>query len=108
MFPVSLLMTLLFALVVSAHPVVIRDSPITLPISRHVNTTSIHNLLRYDLSRAKALRIRGEARAAGNFYVDAIINEQIDDHPTGISYVASVGVGIPPTTCKFVLTKNIL
>jgi cathepsin E len=106
MFPASLLttLTLLLALAVSANPVVIRNSPITLPISRRVNTTSIHNLLRHDLSRAKALRARGEARAAGTFHVDAVINESVDNQ--AVTYVASVGVGSPASTCKFVLAEE--
>jgi cathepsin E len=96
MFFASLLSTVLLALAVSANPIVIRDSPVTLPLARRLNTTSIHNLVRHDVTRAKALRARAEAKASGNFHVDAVINEQVDNQ--AVTYIASVGVGSPPTT----------
>ena len=71
----------------------------TLPLSRRVNLTSIHNLVRHDQARAKALRARATAKATGlPLHSDAVINEQVENR--GVSYIASVGVGSPPTTCK--------
>ncbi|KAF8078962.1 aspartic peptidase A1 [Lyophyllum atratum] len=96
MFFASLLSTVLLALAVSANPIVIRDSPVTLPLARRLNTTSIHNLVRHDVTRAKALRARAEAKASGKFHVDAVINEQVDNQ--AVTYIASVGVGSPATT----------
>ncbi|KAF9469814.1 aspartic peptidase A1 [Collybia nuda] len=101
MFPASLLTTLLLALAVSGNPVVVRNSPVTLPLSRRVNTTSVHNLLRHDLSRAKALRARAEAKIAGQFHVDAVINEQVDNQ--AVTYIASVGVGSPATQYQLLI-----
>ncbi|GLB35829.1 putative peptidase A1 [Lyophyllum shimeji] len=101
MFPASLLSTLLLALAVAANPIVIRDSPVTLPLARRLNTTSIHNLLRHDQSRAKALRARAEAKASGNFHTDAIINEPVDNQ--AVTYIASVGVGSPATTYSLLI-----
>ncbi|KAG6919008.1 hypothetical protein DXG01_009718 [Tephrocybe rancida] len=100
MFPASsLLTTLVLALAVSANPVVIRDSLVKLPLARRLNTTSIHNLIRHDLARAKYLRTRGEAVAKGLEFdaAAAIVNEPVDNQ--AVSYIASVGVGSPATTC---------
>ncbi|KAF5385370.1 hypothetical protein D9615_001228 [Tricholomella constricta] len=101
MFPVSMLSTLLLALAVSANPIVIRDSPVTLPLARRLNVTSIHNLVRHDVARAKALRARGEVKVSGDFHVDAIINEQVDNQ--AVTYIASVGVGSPPTSYSLLI-----
>ena len=99
MFPTTLLTTLLFTLSVAANPVLVNRSPVTLPLSRRVNLTSIHNLVRHDQARAKALRARATAKATGlPLHSDAVINEQVENR--GVSYIASVGVGSPPTTCK--------
>ncbi|PPQ79426.1 hypothetical protein CVT25_002696 [Psilocybe cyanescens] len=96
MFPTTLLTTLLLALSVAANPVLVNRSPVTLPISRRTNFTSVHNLLRHDQNRAKFLKAKGAAKAAGiSFQQDAVINEQVDNQV--VTYVASVGVGSPPT-----------
>ncbi|RDB29357.1 Polyporopepsin [Hypsizygus marmoreus] len=96
MFLTSLLPTLLLALAVSANPIIVNRSPITLPIARRVNVTSVHNLVRHDLSRAKALRARAEAKAGGDFHIDVVISEAVDNQ--AVTYVAAVGVGSPATT----------
>lgn len=101
MFPASLLSVLLLALAASANPVVVRHSPVTLPLSRRVNLTSIHNLVRHDVARAKGLRARAEAKASGTFKIDAVINEQVDNQ--AVTYIAAVGVGSPATTCKLIV-----
>jgi len=99
MVPATLLTTLLLALAAAADPIVVRRSPVTLPISKRVNSTTIRNLLLHDQARAKALRAKGEAKAAGiPFHTDAVINSPADNQ--AVSYIASVGVGSPATTCK--------
>jgi len=102
MFPtITLLATLLLAFSVAANPVVINRSPVTLPISRRVNFTSIHNLVRHDQARAKALKAKGAAKAAGvslNFHSDAVISSPADNQ--AVTYVATVGIGIPATNCE--------
>ncbi|KIM47467.1 hypothetical protein M413DRAFT_439126 [Hebeloma cylindrosporum] len=91
MFPTTLLTTLLLALSVAANPVLVNRSPVTLPISRRLNLTSIHNLVRHDQARAKALRARAAAKTTGlTFHTDAVINEQVDNQ--AVTYIASVGV----------------
>jgi cathepsin E len=99
MFPTALLTTLFLAFSVAANPVVINKSPVTLPLSRRVNFTSIHNLVRHDQARAKALKAKGAAKAAGvTFHNDAVISSPADNQ--AVVYVATVGVGIPPTNCE--------
>jgi cathepsin E len=80
--------------VVSTTPVVIRNSPIRLPLTRRLNVTSISNLLKHDQARATALR----ARAAG--HSAAIVgNEPVNNQ--AVTYVGAIGVGTPPTTCEY-------
>lgn len=100
MFPTALLTTLLLALSVAANPIhQIRDSRITLPLSRRVNATSVHNLLRHDVQRVKAMKARAKAALGGQltFHEEAIVNQQVDNQ--AVTYIASVGVGTPPTSC---------
>lgn len=101
MFPTTLVTTLLLALSVAATPLVqVRNSHITLPLSRRVNTTSIHNLLAHDIRRVQAMKARAKAALGGEltFEEAAIVNEPLDNQ--AVTYIASVGVGSPPTTCE--------
>ena len=104
MLPATLLPSLLLALAVAANPVVVQRSLVTLPMSRRFNFTNF-NLLQHDQSRANALKAKGEARATGVSQlasdIAAVIradSEPLDNH--AVSYIASVGVGSPPTFCK--------
>jgi len=100
MFPTITLTALLLALSVAASPVVqVRNSPITLPLSRRVNTTSTHNLLQHDLNRVKALKARSKLIHGGELTVEeaAVVNQPVDNQL--VSYIASVGVGSPATIC---------
>ncbi|KAG6868337.1 hypothetical protein C0993_004828 [Termitomyces sp. T159_Od127] len=105
MFPASLLSTLLLVLTVSANPIVVRESQVKLPLARRLNVTSVHNLLRHDVARAKFLRARAEAKLSGAFDFDtrAVINEQVDNQ--AVTYIASVGVGtLSPATNQLIPT----
>jgi len=109
MFPATLLTILLLAFSVAANPVVINRSPVTLPISRRVNFTSIHNLVRHDQARAKALKAKGAAKAAGvflNFHSDAVNSSPADNQ--AVTYTATVGIGIRPTNCKHRILFKVL
>lgn len=68
--------TILLALAAAASPVQLERPLITLPISRRLNLTSVHNLVRHDQARAKALKLRG-SNIAG--HRRAVINEQVDN-----------------------------
>ena len=95
MFPTTLLTTLLFTLSVAASPALLDKSPVTLPLSRRLNLTSVHNLVRHDQARAKGLIASVIAKVTGGLphHNEPIYNQ-------AVSYTASVGVGSPPTTCK--------
>jgi cathepsin E len=92
----TLLTTVLLAFAVAANPIVKRSFP-TLSMSKRINVTSV-NIVEHDQLRAKALRAKGEARAAGTLHSD--LNNSIPVINEAVSYVASVGVGSPATQCK--------
>lgn len=94
----ALISTLLLAFAVSANPIVVRDSLVRLPFAKQVNITGIGHILANDQSRAAALRSIGEARASGKqLQKDAVISVPAQNQ--AVTYVASVGVGSPATTC---------
>ncbi|KAF8999440.1 aspartic peptidase A1 [Cyathus striatus] len=77
---------------------------ITLSLSRQINATSMRRLVEHDRARAKALRDRGNLLEQVAIFpsqnlkqAQAPISEEIFN--SGISYVATVGVGNPPTEC---------
>ncbi|KAG6813213.1 hypothetical protein H0H92_013100 [Tricholoma furcatifolium] len=101
----TLLTTLLLALTVSANPIVIRDSPVKLPLVRRLNTAGLANLVQHDSARVKALLTRAEAKANG-FQEDAAAAASIIDETVSnqiVSYIASVGVGSPATTYDLIV-----
>ena len=92
----SLMTTVLLALAVAAEPIMIKKSLVTLPFSRRINVNSnTRNILQHDQLRAKALKAKGEGKAAG---VIRQISTQVENE--AVSYIASIGVGSPATTCK--------
>jgi hypothetical protein len=95
MFPAaSLLTTLLLDLSIAASPFEIRDSPISLPIARRLNTSGgTINLLHHDRSRAAALKNFGGNTFDRRTDIIAVTND-------AVSYIAAVGVGSPATTCE--------
>jgi cathepsin E len=102
MFPTTLLTTLLLALSVAANPVLVNRSPVSLPISRRVNLTSIHNLLRHDQNRAKALKLNGAALASGSpIDKTPVVSSQVDNQ--AVTYVAAVNIGNPATTYQLLV-----
>ena len=102
MFPTTLLTTLFFALSVAASPVLVNRSLVTLPLTRLVNLTSLHDLVLHDQARAKALIAKVIAKATGlPLHNEPVVNQ-------AVSYTASVGVGSPPTTCKHYILFGIL
>jgi hypothetical protein len=91
----SLLMTLLLALLIATSPVEVRSSPVTLPIARKLNLGGgTINLLQHDQARAAVLGNRAISSLGRRTGSTPIVNE-------AVSYIAQVGIGSPPTTCKF-------
>ena len=85
---------LLLAVGVAANPVVINRSPVTLPLAKKYNFTSINNLVKHDQARARALKSRAFRKGG---VPDTVVDEPIDNQ--AVTYVALVGVGDPPTDC---------
>ncbi|KAI0767716.1 aspartic proteinase precursor [Fomes fomentarius] len=80
------------AVVVGANPVVIRDSPVTLPIARRFNSTGVLNILAADKARAKVLKSRSQAQ---RFKQSAVVPVPVTNQ--AVIYTVSLGVGTPPT-----------
>ncbi|KAG1880106.1 aspartic peptidase domain-containing protein [Suillus subluteus] len=101
MFPaVSLLTTLLLALSIAASPVEIRNSPITLPIARRLNTAGgTVNLLQHDQSRVTALKAFGRDSLGRRTGSIPVTNDAVD-------YIASVGIGNPATTYNLIVVNS--
>ena len=94
-FKASFVALLALALSVSATPVTVNQHLVTVPFAKRVNTTGSVNVVANDLARIKALK----ARAAPTvFEQDAVINQPVTNEL--VSYIASVGVGSPATSCK--------
>ncbi|KAI0649649.1 acid protease [Trametes meyenii] len=71
---------------------VVRDaSRVTLPIARRLNVTGSANLVQLDQARAKNLKARPKANPGNPTIFDPAITNKVVD------YVATVGVGNPPT-----------
>ncbi|KAF8519885.1 acid protease [Hysterangium stoloniferum] len=97
LFAFALLLPRVLAL--SPPNVHIRDSPITLPTALRVNTTGLTNILTADRARARLFVQKAQEKAAkvqaGTLSADAAIGIPITNE--AISYIASVGIGSPPT-----------
>jgi len=108
MFPTFLSTLLTYTLTVSAlvsaipNPVVIRDS-LTLPFSCLLNLepSSGDTLYHRDLARAKSFKARGDFKQGSDPSKRDVISTPAENHL--VSYVASVGVGNPPTQCKVIV-----
>ena len=98
LFTAKFLSLVTLALAVSANPIVVRDNLIRVPFGKQANVTSAAHILKGDQARAAALRAHGEAKASGKLQKDAVISIGVQNQ--AVTYVASVGVGSPATTCK--------
>ncbi|TBU55956.1 aspartic peptidase A1 [Dichomitus squalens] len=88
--------------VAALSPVVVRDSLVTLPLARHINTTASRNIVAHDQARVKVLRSRSQG-AAG---VISNLRKGPDGVPIQESfdvYTVDVQVGTPPTTYTLIV-----
>jgi cathepsin E len=104
MVPTTLWTTLLLAFAVAAKPISRAESFVKLPVTRRVNPANGNNIVRHDQQRAETLKAKGNAITTGNIKalqslaVSNAINSPVENQL--VSYVATVGVGSPPTDCK--------
>ncbi|OBZ76839.1 Polyporopepsin [Grifola frondosa] len=89
----TLLSLCALSLTAKATPVVVRDSPVTLPFARRMNFTGSATLLEIDQARAKALKARSLSHEI--FDKSAVIGVPATNQV--VDYIVSVGVGTPPT-----------
>ncbi|KAH9036490.1 aspartic peptidase A1 [Lactarius pseudohatsudake] len=85
----SLMAVLLLVVSVAADPIVVRKSPVSLPIARHLNITGAHDLIRKDQARARNMFAASKVKRSGSPAV-SITN-------LAVAYGANVGIGSPPT-----------
>lgn len=83
---------------VTANPIVIRKSPVSLSIARHFNITGSHDLVKKDQARAKDILLFGKAKRIATFSDDPGASVGMTNQAT--YYVSSIGVGNPPTSCR--------
>ena len=94
MFPTAPLTAVLLLVVgAAANPLVIRNSPVSLPFVRRFNFTDARDLIRKDQARARDLVALSQTKRSGSPGNVAITN-------TGVAYEANVGIGVPPTSCE--------
>src|SRR6267154_3731478 len=101
MLSASLLTILILALSISASPVEIRNSLITLPIARSLNTSNgTINISQQDDARMDALMSRFASPLDRRDFVVPILNG-------GYTYTVTVVIGSLNTNCKFNLEREI-
>src|SRR6267154_3259029 len=101
MFSAFLLTTLFMALSVAASPVDVRNSVVTLPITRRLNTSNgTINILEHDRARAAAFKGISASPLDRRDASIPIVN-------VAFNYVANVAIGNPPHYCKFNLEREI-
>ena len=99
----SALTTLLLALSIAASPVEARNSPVTLPVARRLNTSNgTMNILQHDQARVGALK---GCPASPFDRRDAGFATMLNG---GTGYDAMIGIGSPSNNCKFNLEKKLL
>src|SRR5258708_5886787 len=96
-----ILAAFLLALSVAASPVDVRNSTITIPISRRLNTfNGTMNILQHDEARVAALKGLPASSLVRRDGTIAILN-------AAVNFVATVGIGSPPSDCKLNLERTI-
>src|SRR6267154_489821 len=84
-----------------ASPVDVRNSTITIPISRRLNTfNGTMNILEHDEARVAALKGLPASSLDRRDGTMAILN-------IAVKFVATVGIGSPPSDCKLNLERKI-
>ena len=92
----SLLSTFFFALAAVAQPVEQPTSQVKLAFSKRIDTsTGPVNLVEQDRLRVNHLKAGKDQGLVGR---SAVLSSPADNR--AVSYIATVGVGSPPTNCK--------
>lgn len=99
MFSATRLISLVsLALAACASPIVtIRDNGIKVPLTKHVNVTSGHDLLKSDRARVQRLRAGRSKSVPSREHASADLSSPVTN--AGVIYTAALEVGSPSTTC---------
>ncbi|KII85701.1 hypothetical protein PLICRDRAFT_701179 [Plicaturopsis crispa FD-325 SS-3] len=101
MFTLSASLIALALAAAQTQAVAIRDSPVTLPFTKHINVTGTAGIVKADQARIAALRQFGKDKAAGRLTKDAVVSIPVTNQ--AVTYVANVGVGSPATTYSLLI-----
>ncbi|KDR68915.1 hypothetical protein GALMADRAFT_77916 [Galerina marginata CBS 339.88] len=106
----TFLLALLLAFSVTADPVELNPSRITLPVFRRFNITGVGNLVLNDRNRAKVLKLKGARNAAvGAGLQVPVTNASVIGTPIkeqAVTYVASVAIGSPSTAYNLIVDSG--
>ncbi|KAL4244016.1 peptidase A1 family protein [Abortiporus biennis] len=99
MLSISILTTLLLSLTVSSTPIVVRDSLLTLPITKRINAKNLTTIVQHDQARAQ--EFRGRPAEVKSRQLNARSNVPIINNV--VDYIVEVGIGSPPTPYKLLI-----
>ena len=87
------------AVTVSASPIVVRDSPVSLPFARRFKFSRASTLIAQDRARARVLKTLGHGKGASGAGRDLKLTRAADVLVSNqeTKYTVDVGVGTPPT-----------
>jgi len=100
----SAVLLLFLSAYASASPVVtIRDSLVSLPLAKRVSVTDPQHIVRDDRARAAQLLALAESKSSGT---SPVKRASVPITNKAVSYVASVGVGSPPTQYSLIVDSG--
>jgi cathepsin E len=98
--PLTSLIMMLFAICVMANPIVVRNSPVSLPFAKQLKFTSSKGLVDRDRARAKQLLSFSDAKQIDYLSADSDAIVGLDATNAASSYRTTVGIGSPATSCE--------
>jgi len=91
---------MLFAICVTANPIVVRNSLVSLPFAKQLKFTGSKGLVNRDRARAKQLFSFSDAKQTEYLSADSDATVGLDATNAASSYRTTVGIGSPATSCE--------
>jgi len=91
---------MLFAICVTANPIVVRNSLVSLPFAKQLKFTGSKGLVNRDRARAKQLLSFSDAKQTDYLSADSDATVSLDATNAASSYRTTVGIGSPATSCE--------
>jgi hypothetical protein len=98
---ISFILFILLAVDAAGNHIAIRENTVSLPITRLLNYTHPHEILRKDHARVRHLLELCEAERNGTRTSNATKDDVVLYDLGDSCFVADVGIGEPPTLCGF-------